>query len=70
MRQKFLPEQKSKKGSKSANTNNDQNNVTQTEHRSFARKSCNLIYLNTRKSNPFHRFLNGLTQSVYSVFQP
>ena len=22
-----------------------------------------------RKSNPFHRFLNGLTQPVYSVFQ-
>ena len=27
------------------------------------------FYINTRKSNPFHGFLNGLTQPVYSVFQ-
>ena len=26
-------------------------------------------YKLTRKSNPFHGFLNGLTQPVYSVFQ-
>ena len=30
---------------------------------------CDLQYVQTRKSNPFHGFLNGLTQPFYSVFQ-